>query len=59
MNGKTKGDRRRDEKKILTLKESSRIAADDTFIFFYFYLSKKLKLDILCESSAQQIHMKF
>ena len=30
-----------------------KIAADDT-LFFYFYLLKKIKLDVLCESSALQ-----
>ena len=34
-------------------------AADDTD-FFYFYLAKKLRLDVSCESSAKQrIHMKY
>ena len=44
---------------LLTLKAPSKIAADDTFIFFYFYLLKKIRLDVSCESSARQrIHMK-
>ena len=44
----------------LTLKAPSKIAADDTFIFFYFYLLKKIRLDVSCESSARQrIHMKY
>ena len=46
----------------LTLKEPSKIAADNTFIFVYFYcpkkimfdISKKIRLDISCESSAQR-----
>ena len=48
-----------DEKKILTLKEPSKIAADDTLCFFFYSnLSKKIRLDISCESSARQrIHM--
>ena len=34
------------------------MAADDILIF-YFYLSKKVRLDLSCESSAQQrIHLK-
>ena len=44
---------------MLTLKAPSKIAADDTF-FFYFYLLKTIRLDVLCESSARQrIHMKY
>ena len=40
------------------LKCQTKIAADDTSIF-YFHLSKKIKLDVSCESSAKQrIHMK-
>ena len=40
---------------ILTLKGPSKIAADDTF-----YLSKKIRFDVSCESSAKQrIHMKY
>ena len=34
----------------LTLKAPNKIAADDTFIFYY--LSKKIRLDVSCESSA-------
>ena len=35
------------------------VAADDTLIFFYFYLSVKLRPDASRESSARQrIHMK-
>ena len=31
-----------------------------TLIFFYFYLLKKIRLDVSCESSARQrIHMKY
>ena len=41
-----------DRQKCLTLKEPSKIAADDTFIFVYFYLPKKIRLDVSCESSA-------
>ena len=44
---------------LLILKAPSKIAADDTFIIFTFYLSKKIRLDVSCESSAKQkIHMK-
>ena len=31
---------------MLTLKEPSKNAADDTFIFFYFNLSQKIRLDV-------------
>ena len=45
---------------LLTLKAPSKIAADDTFIIFTFYLSKKIRLDISWEPSAKQrIHMKY
>ena len=41
------------------LKRQTKIAADDILIF-YFYLSKKIRLDISSESSARQrIHMKY
>ena len=41
------------------LKRQTKIAADDTLLF-YFYLSKEIKLDISCESSAKQrIHMNY
>ena len=44
---------------ILTLKAPSKIAADDTFLF-YFYLLNKIMFDASCESSAKQrIHMKY
>ena len=34
--------------------------ANNTFIFFNFYLSKKIRLDVLYESPAwQRIHMKY
>ena len=40
------------------LNPQTKIAADDT-LFFYFYLSKEIRLDFSCESSAQQrIHLK-
>ena len=40
------------------LKRQTKIAADDILIF-YFYLSKKIKLDFSCESSVRQrIHLK-
>ena len=35
----------------LTLKAPNKIAADD-ILMFYFYLSKKIRLDLSCESSA-------
>ena len=46
---------------MLTLKHQTKIAADDTFIFFfYFYLLKKIRLDVSYESSARQrIHTKY
>ena len=41
-----------------TLRAPPNIAADDILIF-YFYLSKKIRLDFSCESSAgQRIHLK-
>ena len=36
---------------ILTLKAPNKMAVDDILIF-YFYLSKKIRLDFSCESSA-------
>ena len=40
------------------LKRQTKIAADDILIF-YFYLSKKIRLDVSSDSSAwQRIHMK-
>ena len=40
----------------ITFKESNKIAADDNFIlfvyFFYFYVSKQVRLDVLCEYFA-------
>ena len=42
-----------------TLEEPSKTVANDTFIF-YFDLLKKIRLDVLCESSAKQrIHMEY
>ena len=42
----------------LTHKAPNKNAADDILIF-YFYLSKKIRLDFSCESSAQQrFHLK-
>ena len=41
------------------LKCQTKIAADNILIL-YFYLSKKIRLDFSCESSAQQrIHLKY
>ena len=43
----------------LTLKEPSKIAADDIFIF-YVYLLKKIGFDVSCESPARlRTHMKY
>ena len=40
------------------LKRQTKMAADDILIF-YFYLSKKIRLDVSSESSAlQRIHLK-
>ena len=41
---------------LLTLKEPSKIAADDTIYLFihFFYLWKKISLDVSCESSEQR-----
>ena len=36
---------------VLTLKEPNKIPADDILIF-YFYLSRKIRLDFSCEPSA-------
>ena len=36
---------------LLTLKAPNEIAADD-ILFLYFYLSKEIRLDVSCESSA-------
>ena len=38
---------------LLTVKRPSKTAADKTFfIFFYFNLLKKIRLDVSCESSV-------
>ena len=37
--------------RTFVIKRQTKIAADDTLIF-YFYLSKKIRLDFSCESSA-------
>ena len=43
----------------LSLKCHTKITADNSLIF-YFYLLKKIRLDLLGESSAKQrIHMKY
>ena len=34
------------------LKPQTKIAADNTLFFFYFYLSKEIRLDVSCKSSA-------
>ena len=45
--------------KELTLKAPIKTAADDSLEFFKKFFSEKIRLDILCESSARQkIHMK-
>ena len=36
----------------LNLSLPSKIADDNTFIFLYFYLLKKIRFDVSCESSA-------
>ena len=42
----------------LTVKASSKTAADD-ILFFFHYFSEKIRLDISCELSARQtVHMK-
>ncbi|MEW8542638.1 MAG: hypothetical protein AB2693_03810 [Candidatus Thiodiazotropha sp.] len=49
----------RGKNSVLTLKAPSKIAADGILIFFCLSFSKKIWLDISCESSAKQgIHMK-
>ena len=43
---------------ILTLKAQIKTAANNFLIFFFFKFSKKIGIDISCESSAKQtIHM--
>ena len=37
--------------RYITLREPIHIAVDDSY-FFYFYLSKKIRFDVSCESSA-------
>ena len=45
---------------VLTLKAPYKNCRRRHLIFFYFYLSKKIRLDVSCESSARQrIHMKY
>ena len=42
---------------LFTLKDPSIIAADNTFIFYFFvhfFLLKKIRLDVSCESSAAE-----
>ena len=49
---------RTDDLQFQPLKRQTKIAADDILIF-YFYLSKKIRLDFSCESSAKQrVHLK-
>ena len=44
----------------INIKAPSKIAADDTFIFFTFIFFKEKRLDVSCESSAmQRIHIKY
>ena len=45
---------------VLTLKAPNKNFSRRHFNVFYFYLLKKIWLDVLCESSAlQRIHMKY
>ena len=39
---------------VKELKRQTKIAADDT-LFFYSYLTKEIRLDVSCESSARHI----
>ena len=44
---------------MLGINGSSKIVADDTLKYFFFFFSEKIRLDITCEWSVQQmIHMK-
>ena len=44
----------------LTLKAPNKNLQQTTLIFLNFYLSKKIRLDVSCESSAKhRIHMKY
>ena len=44
---------------LLTLKAPIMTAADDSLEYFFQHFSEKIRLDILCESSARQrIHIK-
>ena len=40
---------------ITTLTWQTKIAADNTLFFFYFYLSKEIRLDVSCESSEANL----
>ena len=42
---------------FLPLKRQTKIAAGDILIF-YFYLLKKIRLDVSCESSARQKYLR-
>ena len=42
---------KQDQDQLLNLKRQTEIAADDTS-YFYFYLSKEIRLGVSCESSA-------
>ena len=44
---------------LFTLRASSKIAADSTFLFLLLFF-EEIRLDVSCESSAmQRIHMKY
>ena len=45
---------------VFTLKAPNKNCSRQHFIFFHFYLSKKRRLDVSCESSVgQRIHLKY
>ena len=45
---------------LFSLKDKSKKFVADNTNLFYFYLSKKVRLDVSCESSAKQgIHMNY
>ena len=42
-------------KKKITFKEPNKNAADNT-LFFYFYISKEIRLDVSCESLMSHVN---